>query len=142
MQVTMRTRYAAITALAATTALAGCSSLPKFGGSKPPPAVTVDMNIYPANYRRQIVIMLSKLLTNRADYLNAMIAAPVLKPVADSSNPHYVVCMQYNNRTEHRNKMVIYLGGDPQQYIDATPQQCADASYQPFTELAAALPHK
>ena len=126
--------------------LAGCSSMPSlpgFGGPKrPPPAVTVDMNIYPANYRMQIVTLLSKLLTNRADFISAAIAPPALKPVADSSNLHYVVCIQFNNRAEHRNKVVIYLGGDPQQYIDATPQQCGDAVYQPFTELATALPQK
>lgn len=148
MRTAMRKPCPTVAALVAVLALAGCSSsslpsLPGLGSSKPAqPTPTVDMNVYPANYRRQIVVMLLTLLSNRADFLNATIAQPALKPVVDSANLHYVVCIQYNDRTEHRDKAVIYLGGEPQQYIDATPQQCGDAAYQPFTELAAALPHK
>jgi len=147
MRTAMSTRRTGAAAFLAALALAGCSSglpaLPGLGGQKPAqPAATVDLNVYPANYRRQIAVMLSTVLSSRADFTNAMIAPPALKPVADSANLHYVVCIQYNNRTEERNKVVIYLGGDPQQYVDATPPQCGDAAYQPFTELAAALPHK
>lgn len=133
----------AVAVLLTVTALAGCSGgLPGFGGPKrQQPAVTVDMNVYPANYRQQITTMLSALLRSRADYQNALIAPPALKPVADSSNLHYVVCLQFTARVEHRDKVVIYLGGDPQQYVDATPEQCAGVAYAPFTELAAALPH-
>jgi hypothetical protein len=142
----MRTASAITVLLLTATALAGCSSMPSmpsFGGSKrQQPTVTVDANLYPANYRQQIATMLSTLLAARADYQNALIAAPALKPVADSPNLHYVVCLQFNDRTEHRNKVVIYLGGDPQQYVDATPEQCAGAAYAPFTELAAVLPHR
>ena len=74
--------------------------------------------------------------------VTAMIAQPALKPVADSPNLHYVVCLQFNDRTEHRNKVVLFLGGTPTQYIDATPQQCDAAAYGPFPELQAALPRK
>jgi hypothetical protein len=133
-----------IVLLLAAAALAGCSGgLPGFGGPKQAkPLPSVDANLYPANYRAQVVIMMRKLLSNRADYQSAMIAPPALKPVPDSPNLHYVVCLQFNNRTEHRDKVVIYLGGEPQQYVDATPQECADAAYQPFSELLAALPSK
>jgi hypothetical protein len=130
--------------LLAAAALAGCNGgFAGFGGSKrAQPVVTVDPNVFPSNYRRQIVTMLMTMLTSREDYLSAMIAQPVLKPVADSPNLHYVVCLQFNARTEHRDKVVIFLGGDPQQYIDAIPQQCDGALYQPFTELVAAMPRK
>jgi hypothetical protein len=123
-------------------ALAGCSAGNSiFGGPKQgKPVPTVDANLYPPNYRAQIVIMMRKLLSNRADYQNAMIAPPALKPVPDSPNLHYVVCLQFNDRTEHRDKVVIYLGGEPQQYVDATPQECDGAPYGPFPELLAALP--
>jgi len=133
----------ALALLLAGLALAGCGTNP-FGGPKRPaqPTVTVDANLYPSNYRQQIAALLASLLQNRADFLNAMIAPPALKPVADSPNLHYVVCLQFNDRTEHRNKVVLFLGAMPTQYIDATPQQCDDAAYGPFPELQAALPRK
>ncbi len=133
-----------IVLLLAAMALAGCSAGHSvFGGPKQDkPLPTVDANLYPTNYRRQVVVMMTKLLSNRADYQSAMIAPPALKPVPDSPNLHYVVCLQFNDRTEHRDKVVIYLGGEPQQYVDATPAECADAPYQPFPELLAALPAK
>lgn len=125
-------------------ALAGCSGgFAGFGGPKrTQPAVTINANLYPANYRQQIVVMLRTLLANRVDYQNALVAPPALKPVPDSPNLHYVVCLQFTNRTEHRDKVVLFLGGEPQQYVDATPQECDGAAYQPYTELLAALPGK
>lgn len=123
--------------------LAACSGNP-FGGPKrpPQPTVTVDANLFPSNYRQQIASLLLTLLHQRADFFNTMISAPALKPVADSPNLHYVVCLQFNARVDHRNKVVIFLGGDPTQYIDATPQQCGDAAYGPFPELQARFPGK
>jgi hypothetical protein len=137
---TMRSKSAVM--LLAAFALAGCSG--GFGGfgKHNQPAVVVDANIYPANYRVQIATMLRTLLTERSDY-NALISPPTLKPVSDSPNPHYVVCLQFNNDPEGpKTKVVLYLGGEPQQYVDATPEECAGAAYQPFTELAAETPHR
>jgi hypothetical protein len=122
-------------------ALAGCGG-GLFGSKQPQPNVVVDANLYPANYRVQIATMLRTLLSNRADF-NALIAPPMLKPVPDSPNPHYVVCLQFNGGADGpKTKVVVYLGGDPQQYVDATPEECAGSAYQPFTELAAEVPHK
>jgi hypothetical protein len=127
--------------LLAALALAGCSG--GFGGfgKSNQPDVVVDANLYPANYRTQIATMLRTLLTERSDY-NALISPPMLKPVADSPNPHYIVCLQFNRPDGPKTKVVVYLGGTPQQYIDGTPEECAGAAYQPFTELAAELPHR
>lgn len=134
---------ATIAVLVTTLAVAGCSSFPSFGRTKPQkPVETVNANIYPANYRRQVALMLRTILTDRADFNGALIAAPALKPVADSSNPHYVVCLQFNGHNEPKTKVVIYLAGSPTQYIDPTPQECGDAAYQPFTELEYAKPAK
>ncbi|MGB6536980.1 MAG: hypothetical protein WBF58_13570 [Xanthobacteraceae bacterium] len=139
---TPRRRVSAVLLL--TMVLAGCSAEHSlFGGPKQAtPVPTIDANIYPSNYRRQVAIMMIKLLANRADFQNGVIAPPMLRPVPDSPNQHYVVCLQFNNRTEHRDKVVIYLGGEPQQYVDATPQECDGAPYQPFPELLAVLPAK
>jgi hypothetical protein len=114
-----------------------------FGGPKrdlPPPSV--DANLYPANYRKQIATMLALLLRERAEFHGALIAQPELKPVAQSSTPHYVVCVQLNLRSQPRTKVAIFLGGDPTQFVDATPEQCAGVAYQSFTELELETPQK
>jgi hypothetical protein len=125
-------------------AFAGCSGGGGlFGGPKhdqPPP--TVDPNVYPANYRKEIAVMLSRLLTDRADFRGALIAQPELKPVAESSTPHYVVCVQLSLHRQPRTKVAIFLGGDPTQFIDATPEQCTGVAYQSFTELELETPQK
>jgi hypothetical protein len=139
----MKRALATSAALLAAIALAGCSGgFPGFGGPKKPkaPLPTVDPNLYPSNYRQQIAYLLSRNLTDRADFFNAMIAPPALKPVADSTNLHYVVCVLLNGHNVQKTKVVIYLGGDPTQFVDATPQQCDGAAYQPFAELKAQVP--
>jgi hypothetical protein len=138
----MRIRFAAGLLLAA--ALAGCGGLNfHLGGSNSAqPLATVDANLYPANYRMQIARLLATLLKDRADFSGALISPPALKPVADSPNLHYVVCVQLDGHNVERNKVVIYLAGEPTQFIDATPQQCGDAAYQPFPELQTVKPEK
>jgi hypothetical protein len=115
--------------LLASLAIAGCSNTPK-------PAA--DANVLPTDYRNQVATYLGQVVTDRADFRNSMISAPVLKQVGASE--HYVVCVQLNGRNQHKEKLVIYLGTAINQFVDAAPGQCADAAYQPFKELAALLP--
>ena len=115
--------------LLASLAIAGCSNTPK-------PAA--DANVLPTDYRNQVATYLGQVVTDRADFRNSMISAPVLKQVGASE--HYVVCVQLNGRNQHKEKLVIYLGATINQFVDAAPGQCADAAYQPFKELAALLP--
>jgi len=115
--------------LLASLAIAGCSNTPK-------PAA--DANVLPTDYRNQVATYLGQVVTDRADFRNSMISAPVLKQVGASE--HFVVCVQLNGRNQHKEKLVIYLGTTINQFVDAAPGQCADAAYQPFKELAALLP--
>jgi hypothetical protein len=110
-------------------AIAGCSNTPK-------PAA--EPNVMPTDYRNQVATYLGQVVTDRADFRNSMIGAPVLKQVGTSE--HYIVCVMLNGRNQHKEKIVIYLGPNINQFIDAAPGQCADAAYQPFKELAALLP--
>jgi hypothetical protein len=119
------------TVVIAAVAVAGCAS-------KTQQPQAVDPNLYPTNYRSQITVFLRQSLSDRADFRGAQIGQPVLKPVG--SNPHYVVCVQFNARSQIKTKVAIYLEGQITQFLDATPAQCADATYQPFTELGAAVP--
>jgi hypothetical protein len=119
--------------LAATT-VAGCNG----GFLKPKPEQVVDPNAYPAHYESEIASYLGTVLTDRADFRGALIAQPAIKPVGESQR--YVVCLQFNGNHERKDKVVVYLGGKITQFVDAKPEQCAGAAYQPFAELVAATP--
>jgi hypothetical protein len=134
---------AGLICLLAALALAGCSGGSMFGGPKhDQPPGPVDLNAYPSNYRKQIATLMATLLKEHADFHGALIAQPELKPVAESSTPHYVVCVQLNGHNRQRTKAVIFLGGDPTQFVDATPEQCTGVAYQSFTELELETPQK
>lgn len=98
----------------------------------------VDPNALPTNYRSTLVAFLRQSLTNRADFRGAMVSEPALKPVGDSQ--HYIVCIQFNPRSQIKTKAAVFLSGQMTQFIDASPEQCADAVYSPFKELDAAIP--
>jgi hypothetical protein len=115
--------------LLAAVAIAGCSSTPK-------PAA--DAIIMPTDYRNEVATYLGQVVIDRADFRNSLIGAPMLKQVG--AGEHYIVCVQLNGHNQHKEKVVIYLGTTINQFVDATPGQCADAAYQPFKELAALLP--
>jgi hypothetical protein len=125
-------RASAVLLMAAGT-LVGCS-----GFNKTPEPVAVDPNALPANYRTQIATFLRQSLTHRADFRGAMISEPTIKPVGGSQ--HYVVCVQFNPRSSIKTKAAVYLGGQMTQFVDAAPEQCADAVFTPFKELDAAVP--
>jgi hypothetical protein len=119
----------AVALLLCSIAIAGCSNTPK---------LEVDANVMPTDYRNQVATYLGQVVTDRADFRSSMIGSPVLKQVG--ANEHYIVCVMLNGHNQHKEKIVIYLGPNINQFIDATPGQCADAAYQPFKELAALLP--
>jgi hypothetical protein len=126
----MSIRRAGMILIMTAAALAGCS--------KDKQTAVIDANALPTNYRGALVAFLRQSLTNRADFRGAMISEPVLKPVGESQ--HYIVCVQFNPRSQIKTKVAVFLSGQMTQFIDATPEQCADATYQPFKELDAAIP--
>jgi hypothetical protein len=138
-------RFAAVTALLlAAGALGDCSGgINGFGSfGKKPAEIVVNPDPYPANYRKQVATLLTMNLHDRADFRGAFIAAPALKPVAESQTPHYVVCVLLTGHNDKRSKAVVYLEGRPNEFIDATPQQCDGVAYQPFAELDYEQPDK
>jgi hypothetical protein len=136
-------RGAALAAvLLAAGALGACSGGFHGFGAKRAPEAVVDPNAYPANYRQQISTLLVMNLKDRADFHGAFIAPPALKPVAESQTPHYVVCVLLTGHNNKRNKAVVYLDGRPNEFIDATPEQCDGAAYQPFPELEGERPDR
>jgi hypothetical protein len=129
----MNVHRAAMVVMLAAAALAACS-----GTGKPQQTATPDPNIAPANYRSTLLAFLRRSLTNRADFRGVMISEPAIKPVEGSQR--YVVCVQFNPQSAIKTKVGVFLSGQLTQFVDATPEQCADAAYQPFKELDAASP--
>lgn len=127
---TMSVHRAGMVLVMAAVALGGCSARKE--------QQAVDPNALPTNYRSTLVAFLRQSLTNRADFRGAMISEPILKPVGPSQ--HYVVCIQFNPRSQIKTKAAVFLSGQMTQFIDASPEQCADAVYSPFKELDAAIP--
>jgi hypothetical protein len=99
---------------------------------------STDPNVFPANYRSSLLAFLRQSLTNRSDFRGVMLSEPAIKPVGQSE--HYVVCVQFNPQSKIKTKAAVYLSGQITQFVDAGPEQCADAAYQPFKELEAANP--
>ena len=126
----MNVHRAGMVLVMAAAALAGCSARKE--------QQVIDPNALPTNYRSTLVAFLRQSLTNRADFRGAMIAEPALKPVGESQ--HYIVCIQFNPRSQIKTKAAVFLSGQMTQFIDASPTQCADAVYSPFKELDAAIP--
>ena len=65
-------------------------------------------------------------------------AEPVLKPFGAESR--YAACVRYNARSEgqyigSKDRLAVFYSGQLNQLINATPEQCGTAAYQPFPEL-------
>ena len=127
-----RTAVAAVAIAAVALGVAGCSS------NKAPTAQAVDPNLLPTNYRVQIAQFLRQSLNDRSDFRGAQIGQLVLKPFGTS--PHYIACVQFSARSQINTKVALFIEGQIAQFIDATPELCSDAAYQPFTELASYAP--
>jgi hypothetical protein len=48
--------------------------------------------------------------------------------------------VQFHTNGQIENKVAIYFAAMIAQFVDATPDQCGNAAYTPFNELAAAVP--
>jgi hypothetical protein len=48
--------------------------------------------------------------------------------------------VQFSRQSAIKTQAAVYLAGQMTQFIDAAPDQCAGAAYQPFKELEAAPP--
>ncbi len=131
---TMRIARLALPVVLTALALGACSGFGSSGKPAPPP----DPNAFPTNYRNQVLALVNETLKDRADFRNTLISQPAVKPIGD--NQHYVVCVRLAARTPPLDKMVIFYAGAPNQFIDATPEACGGAVYEPFKELEALTP--
>ena len=113
--------------------LAGCSS---WWDKKEPP---VDPNLFPTDYKKEILDTMKNALTVNTNVRDASISAPVLTQTGKEQR--YTVCVRANSRdingsyTGVKDRIAYFYGGHLNQLVEATPEQCANAAYTPFPAL-------
>src|SRR3974377_1651166 len=126
---TLATRTAGALSAAIVAALAGCS---QFG--KPEQQ---DPNLYPANYKADLVAYVR---TNQPEMLKAResyVSAPTLKQFDLQSR--YFVCLRIDGPDGRKEKFAVFFPGAINQLCDARGEQSPAAPSQPFPELLAVL---
>jgi hypothetical protein len=99
----------------------------------------VDPNIFPANYKQEVLDTLSNTLNDQANVRDAFITDPTLAPVGQEQR--YIICVRYNARNllqqyaGSKDRIGYFYGGHLTQLVEATPEQCGKAPYKPFPEL-------
>ena len=131
----MRRALPLLACLAAAAALSACA-----GGAGAPRVETKggeSVNVYPEHYKAEVLAFLRNYLNDLSGVRNAGITAPAVRPVGVGDR--YVVCVRFSARTpgasaSGRDYLAIFLAGKLDQ-MGPTPDQCRDATYEPFPEL-------
>ena len=138
VQTQARMRNLCLAAAILATALTACSSGDYLGKPK-----DVDPNLFPADYKKEILATLTPLLDNPNNVRDALITDPVLVAVGgDQKDQRYAVCVRANALDSAgrymgpKDRIAYFFGGHLNQLIEASPEQCGKAAYKPYAELA------
>ena len=96
-----------------------------------------SVNVYPANYKPEVLAYLRNYLNDLTSVREAGITQPAIRNVG--TGDRYVVCVRFSARTagasaSGRDYMAIFLAGKLDQ-MGPTREECKAASYEPFPEL-------
>jgi hypothetical protein len=114
-----------------TAVLVACSS------SKPP--VQESPNIFPADYKAEILNTMSTSLDNPTNVRGAFISDPIMRRAG--TEERYAVCVRadtlnaFNQYAGSKDRIAFFYAGHINQLIDATKEQCGNTPYKPFPEL-------
>ena len=112
--------------------LIGCSG----SSSKQPEE---NPNVFPADYKSEILFTMSTTLENPANIRGAFISEPVLSTAGKEQR--YVVCVRSDSRnasnlyTGSKDRIGYFYAGHLNQLVEASKEQCGNAAYKPFPEL-------
>lgn len=128
---------AVLTTAALAVGVAGCAN-PELS-ERPFSVERSGEQVYPANYRAELLGYLRNYLNDPTQVRDAMIAEPVTRMFG--GRQRYIVCLRYNARTLSgaysgvSDRMATYLDGRFDRLIEAARDYCAGAAYVPFPEL-------
>ncbi len=116
-----------------TIVLGACSST---SGTGP----AVNPNVFPTQYRNEIITTLISALDDPTGIRQASITDPVLRPAGQDQR--YAVCMRFDARDAQRRytglteRIAYFYAGHLNQLVKTTsPDQCAGMAYKPWPEL-------
>jgi hypothetical protein len=98
-----------------------------------------DINVYPSNYKAEILSAMHAYLNYPTAIRDAVIAEPALKTTGAATR--YLVCLKFNakkNASDYagiREIAAVFVAGRFDQVLETPREQCADAVYTPFPEL-------
>jgi hypothetical protein len=118
-------------------ALSGCASYSTEPSPEEQRAAWEARNVYPQNYRPEILAYMRNYLNDPTSVRDALVSAPELKAMGLGNR--YVSCLRYGLKnvggpSPGREHIVIFVGGK----LDAVREardQCAGAAYAAFPEL-------
>jgi hypothetical protein len=118
--------------LVLTFALAGC-------GHNVAPDSDNEINVYPANYKSDILAAMHAYLNDPTGIRDAAISEPTLKSSGNLSR--YIACVRFTpkkNAKEYafpKEIAAVFLAGRFDRFIDTPKDECAGAAYAAFPEL-------
>lgn len=120
-------------------ALAACGKTLDELSSEQRKADWAAANVYPSNYRAELIAHLRTYLNDPTGIREAAISEPVLKSVGPGER--YIACVRFNPKRSGggyaglKDHLVIYTGGKLDRYVEAAGENCKDAAYAAFPEL-------
>lgn len=136
-------RVTLMTVLWGALALGGCASTELGPSEAELKASWEAQNVFPANYKNDLLAFLRTYLNDPTHVRNAMASPPVRKNVGPGER--YLVCVRYNARNSDGKYMgakdgaAVYVSGKLDRFFDAPPKEvkeiCKDAALAPFPEL-------
>ena len=97
------------------------------------------INVYPANYKSDILAAMHAYLNNPTGIRDAVISEPTLKWSGNVNR--YVTCLQLapkKNASEYggpREIAAVFMGGRLDRFVDLPKTECTGATYAAFPEL-------
>jgi hypothetical protein len=95
-------------------------------------------NPRPQNYKSDILAMLHVYLRDPTHIRDASASEPRLQPIGRTNR--YVVCLRLNAKKSNgeyaglKQYAAVFVAGRLDQMVEAKPEECAKAEYQPFPE--------
>jgi hypothetical protein len=103
------------------------------------PADDSVINVYPANYRAEILAGMHAYLNDPTGIRDPGVAEPVIKTIGNDNR--YLACVRFNGKRRGneyagvREIGAVFVSGRFDRFIETVREPCAGIAYTPFPEL-------